>query len=62
MMLVEEDRVTINDSRWVPDNKTGGNLITARHNGKGDVAFADSHVEPETPQFGKDPANSKPTY
>jgi prepilin-type processing-associated H-X9-DG protein len=37
-------------------------LIAARHKGKGDVVFADSHVEPETPQFGKDPANSKPTY
>jgi prepilin-type N-terminal cleavage/methylation domain-containing protein len=62
IMLVEESRATINDSRWVPDNATGGNLITTRHNGKGDIIFADSHIEPETPEFGRNPANSKPTF
>jgi prepilin-type N-terminal cleavage/methylation domain-containing protein/prepilin-type processing-associated H-X9-DG protein len=62
VMLIEESRATINDSRWVPDNATGGNLITTRHNGKGDIVFADSHIEPETPEFGKNPANSKPTF
>lgn len=38
IMLVEEDRETIDDSRWVPAGvKT--NLISTRHAGRGDVAF-----------------------
>src|SRR5262249_51364998 len=32
----------INDGRWVGP----GDLITLRHNKKGDVTYADSHVEP----------------
>jgi prepilin-type N-terminal cleavage/methylation domain-containing protein/prepilin-type processing-associated H-X9-DG protein len=46
----------INDGRWVP----GGDVITIRHNKKGDVAFADGHVEPVTPRFGSDQNNSRP--
>ena len=69
LMLVEEDRKTINDPRWVPVeastrrfSKASYNLITARHSGKGDVTFADTHVEAVTPQFGQNPTNSMPTY
>jgi prepilin-type processing-associated H-X9-DG protein len=46
----------INDGRWVVD----GDLLTARHRGKGDVAFADGHVQPVTPRFAEDHANSRP--
>ncbi|HXI72035.1 MAG TPA: prepilin-type N-terminal cleavage/methylation domain-containing protein [Verrucomicrobiae bacterium] len=58
IMLVEESSKTIDDSRWVPN----ANWISSRHGGKGDITFADGHVERETPQFGKDPINSNPTY
>jgi len=58
IMLVEEDRKTIDDSRWVPKL----NFISPRHGGKGEVTFADAHVEAETPEFGQDPTNSNPTY
>jgi prepilin-type processing-associated H-X9-DG protein len=58
IMLVEEDRKTIDDSRWVPKL----NFISPRHGGKGEVTFADAHVEPETPEFGQDPTNSNPTF
>ena len=68
IMLVEEDRKTINDPRWVPVEtstkrfaKSSYNLIDSRHSGKGDVAFADAHVEAVTPKFGQDPTNSLPT-
>jgi prepilin-type N-terminal cleavage/methylation domain-containing protein/prepilin-type processing-associated H-X9-DG protein len=46
----------INDGRWVSD----GDLLTARHRGKGDVAFADGHVQPVTPRFAEQPENSRP--
>lgn len=46
----------INDGRWV----TGGDVMTVRHNKKGDVAFADGHVAPVTPQFGLRVENSRP--
>jgi prepilin-type N-terminal cleavage/methylation domain-containing protein/prepilin-type processing-associated H-X9-DG protein len=70
VMLVEEDRKTINDPRWVPVElsstrrfaKSKYNLIASRHSGKGDVIFADTHVEAVTPQFGQNPTNSMPTY
>ena len=39
----------INDGRWVPSE---GDPLTSRHGGKGDVTFADFHVEPETWEFG----------
>jgi prepilin-type N-terminal cleavage/methylation domain-containing protein len=61
IMLVEEDRNTIDDPRWVPMGlKT--NLITARHSGKGFVAFADDHIEKVTPAFGLAPQNNDPTF
>jgi prepilin-type processing-associated H-X9-DG protein len=47
----------INDGRWVPSD---GDPLTGRHGGKGDVTFADFHVEPETWEFGDDITNSKP--
>jgi len=70
IMLVEESRETINDSRWVPVEVSGSgsgrhttyNYVTDRHNGKGDVEFADTHIEAVTPKFGQDPTNSNPTY
>ncbi len=55
----------ISDGRWIPDVLPGMNVnnpdtLTLRHGGKADVAFADEHVEPVTPDFGGDPANSEP--
>jgi prepilin-type processing-associated H-X9-DG protein len=47
----------INDGRWMPADP---DPLTARHNGRADVTFADGHVEPETSDFGEDIANSKP--
>ena len=47
----------INDGRWMP---ASSNPLTARHGGKGDVTFADFHVEPETYEFGDDITNSEP--
>jgi prepilin-type processing-associated H-X9-DG protein len=47
----------INDGRWEPANS---DPLTSRHGGKGDVTFADFHVEPETYDFGDDIANSEP--
>jgi prepilin-type N-terminal cleavage/methylation domain-containing protein/prepilin-type processing-associated H-X9-DG protein len=46
----------INDGRWVPT----GDYITVRHNGRGDVTFADGHVSSVTWQFGLDLTNSQP--
>ena len=65
--LVEEDRKTINDSRWVPvenlqSPKKKYNLITSRHRGRGNVIFADTHAEAVMPQFGQDPTNSVPSF
>lgn len=47
----------INDGRWVPPDNigTGGDLITLRHGKKGDVNFADGHVESIRPQLATDP-------
>jgi prepilin-type processing-associated H-X9-DG protein len=61
MMLVEEDDQTIDDPRWVPMGH-GANLVSARHNGKGEVTFADGHLQPVTPQFGTNLVNSHPLY
>jgi prepilin-type N-terminal cleavage/methylation domain-containing protein len=61
IMVVEEDRATIDDPRWVPMGlKT--NLITGRHSGKGFVAFADTHIQKVTPAFGLSPENNDPSY
>jgi prepilin-type N-terminal cleavage/methylation domain-containing protein/prepilin-type processing-associated H-X9-DG protein len=46
----------INDGRWMPDNDP----LTIRHQGKANVAFADNHVSPVTPEFGENFANSLP--
>jgi prepilin-type processing-associated H-X9-DG protein len=47
----------INDGRWMPADP---DPLTARHNGRADVTFADGHVESETSDFGEDITNSKP--
>jgi len=58
IMLLEEDRKTINDGRWRPND-----LITSRHSqGRGDVTFADGHVQTVTPTFSLNPTNSNPTF
>ena len=56
----------INDGRWVPpDTLTpgtgGGDLITLRHNKRGDVNYADGHVETIRPQLARDPQYSLPS-
>ncbi len=43
----------INDGRFVPDS----DLITQRHNKKGNVTFADSHVEPIRPRLVRNDPN-----
>jgi prepilin-type N-terminal cleavage/methylation domain-containing protein/prepilin-type processing-associated H-X9-DG protein len=58
LMLVEEDRATLDDGRWVPSN----NPLCDRHGGKCDATFADGHVETVLPEFGDDTANSDPTF
>lgn len=60
LMLVEEDRKTIDDPRWVPLGQVP-NLVTPRHRGKGNVVFADGHMEVVTPEFGQNLTNSNPT-
>jgi prepilin-type processing-associated H-X9-DG protein len=47
----------INDGRWEPAE---GDPLTARHNGKADVGFADGHVEAVNWEFGSDVTNSMP--
>jgi prepilin-type processing-associated H-X9-DG protein len=56
IMLVEEDRTTINDPRWIPSS----NPVAKRHGEKGDVVFVDSHVEAVTPAFATNIINSAP--
>jgi prepilin-type N-terminal cleavage/methylation domain-containing protein/prepilin-type processing-associated H-X9-DG protein len=58
IMLVDEDRGTIDDSRWAAEYD---NLISERHNRHGVVSFADGHVRLVLPQFGQSEANTKPT-
>ena len=57
IMLVDEDRGTIDDSRWAPEF---GNLICQRHNGRGVVGLADGHAQLVLPKFGETEANTKP--
>jgi prepilin-type processing-associated H-X9-DG protein len=58
IMLVDEDRGTIDDSRWAPEFS---NLISQRHNGRGVVGLADGHVQLVLPKFGQTEANTRPT-
>jgi prepilin-type N-terminal cleavage/methylation domain-containing protein len=58
IMLVDEDRGTIDDSRWAAEYE---NLICKRHNRRGVVSFAEGHVRVVLPQFGQTEANTKPT-
>jgi len=51
------DASVINDGRWMPQDP---DPLTARHGGKGDVTFADFHVEPEDSDFADDLTNSEP--
>jgi prepilin-type N-terminal cleavage/methylation domain-containing protein/prepilin-type processing-associated H-X9-DG protein len=63
ILLVDEDRKTLNDSRWVPiESHNVENLIAQRHSGKGAVNFADGHEEAVRADYGLDPAHSLPTY
>ena len=39
----------------------GANLASGRHRGKGDLAFANGHVETVIPRFGTNPVNSSGT-
>jgi prepilin-type N-terminal cleavage/methylation domain-containing protein/prepilin-type processing-associated H-X9-DG protein len=57
IMLVDEDRSTLDDSRWTPSS---GSLISRRHRGRGAITFSDGHVETVLPSFGLDEANSRP--
>jgi prepilin-type N-terminal cleavage/methylation domain-containing protein/prepilin-type processing-associated H-X9-DG protein len=59
VMLVDEDRSTLDDSRWAPDYD---NLISQRHNRRGVVAFADGHLQAVLPQFGRQEAHTRPSY
>jgi prepilin-type N-terminal cleavage/methylation domain-containing protein/prepilin-type processing-associated H-X9-DG protein len=47
----------INDGRFVPTSDS----LTSRHNGKGDVTFADGHVQPVLWTFATNQANSLPS-
>jgi prepilin-type N-terminal cleavage/methylation domain-containing protein/prepilin-type processing-associated H-X9-DG protein len=61
ILLVDEDRKTLNDSRWVPvESHSVKNLIAQRHNNKGAVSFADGHTESVPADYGLNPAHSKP--
>jgi len=55
----------IYDGRWIPavdPDRPGGSYdpLSTRHGGKADVTFTDGHVQPVTPDFGADVANSEP--
>jgi len=57
-----DGNVTIQDGRWIPATITNptADPLTIRHGGKADVTFTDGHVDPVTPDFGADEANSEP--
>ena len=57
IMLVDEDRATTDDSRWVAESD---NLISQRHNGRGVVGLADGHMRSVLPKFGQTEANTRP--
>jgi len=46
----------VNDGRWLPP----GDVLTSRHNKRGDVGFADGHVAVVPWRFGLDKRNSQP--
>jgi prepilin-type processing-associated H-X9-DG protein len=59
----EDGNDMINDGRWIPAAGITGSVsdpLTIRHGGKADVAFADGHVVPVTPEFGADTNNTVP--
>ncbi len=45
----------INDGRWVG----GSDVLTSRHGGRANVAFADGHAQPVRWRFGDDEQNSR---
>ncbi|MGV3756362.1 MAG: DUF1559 domain-containing protein [Verrucomicrobiota bacterium] len=61
IMLVEEDRKTMDDPRWIP-NRPKPSLVAERHGKKGTAAFVDGHIELVTPEFGKIRANTDPRF
>jgi prepilin-type N-terminal cleavage/methylation domain-containing protein/prepilin-type processing-associated H-X9-DG protein len=46
-----------NDGRWV----SGFDALTIRHNGRGNVTFADGHVEAAKPAYGLNVTNAMPS-
>lgn len=48
----------INDGRWLPP----GDMLTARHSNKGDVNYADGHVETIAPRVATNSIYCDPTY
>ena len=48
----------INDGRWIPS----GDMITVRHDGRGQSTFADGHVEVIRPHVAKLRVFTDPTY
>jgi prepilin-type N-terminal cleavage/methylation domain-containing protein/prepilin-type processing-associated H-X9-DG protein len=56
-MDVNGTSAIVNDGRWVP----GSDLITLRHNKRGNVAMADGHVENVRPQIALQPEYSDPS-
>lgn len=57
IMIVDEDRATLDDSRWAIDY---GNMICSRHNRRGVVIFADAHAQLVLPSFGTNEAYIRP--
>jgi prepilin-type processing-associated H-X9-DG protein len=70
IMLIEGNEATMIDGVWVPPPNVGSyiNDLGDRHNrysgqsgvGRGNVVFADTHVEFVTPAFVHDPAHYLP--
>ena len=58
---VESYRATIDDSRRVPRGEGLPNPVSPPHSGRGDVGFADGHLQAVTPSLGQDLTNSNPT-
>jgi prepilin-type processing-associated H-X9-DG protein len=50
------DDAFIQDGRWMPEN----DLLTLRHSRKGDVTFADGHVQAVDWTFAREIINSRP--